>query len=183
MALYLDCSRVTKLATKKQVQHFIQTSSMKASMPAYSLADTWLLNNRVNLRLLEQLSDAQLAWASNPRARSVAGQFAHLHSVRLMWLEVVAPAAAPMAKIEKGAASAPALRAALEASALALGTAIAEAEQTGRMRGYKRGVAAFVGYLLAHEAHHRGQIVLHLKYAKMALAPKAGYDLWEWEKI
>ena len=30
---------------------------------------------------------------------------------------------------------------------------------------------------------HRGQIVLHLKYAKMALDPKAGFELWEWEKI
>jgi uncharacterized damage-inducible protein DinB len=157
--------------------------SMKASTPVYSLADTWLLNNRVNLRLLGQLSDAQLAYASNPRARSVAEQFAHLHTVRLIWLEVAAPAGVPLAKIEKGAATAPALRAALEASALALATAIAEVEQTGRMRGYKRGVAAFVGYLLAHEAHHRGQIVLHLKYAKMALDPKAGYELWEWEKI
>jgi uncharacterized damage-inducible protein DinB len=156
---------------------------MKASTPAYSLADTWHLNNRVNLRLLGQLSDAQLAYASNPRARSVADQFAHLHSVRLTWLEVVAPAGTPLAKVEKGSAAAPALRTALEASALALGTAIAEAERTGRMRGYKRGVAAFVGYLLAHEAHHRGQIALHLKHAKMALDPKAGYELWAWEEI
>jgi uncharacterized damage-inducible protein DinB len=156
---------------------------MKPSTPACPLADTWLLNQRVNLRLLEQLNDVQLAYAANPRARSVGDQFAHLHSVRLTWLEVVAPGAAAPPKIARGTATAKSLRTALEASALALATAIAEAEPTGRIRGYKRGVAAFVGYLLTHEAHHRGQIVLHLKYAKMALDAKAGYELWEWEKL
>ena len=141
----------------------------------YSLAETFLLNNRVNLRLLEALTEEQLAHAPNPRARNIADQFAHLHSVRLMWLKVIAPAA----KLEKGGATKAGLRAALEDSAEAVAAAITEGELAGKMRGYKRGPAVFCGYLLAHEGHHRGQIILHLKNAKLAVDKAAAYGIWE----
>jgi len=149
----------------------------------YSLAETFLLNNRANLRLLDALTDEQLAYAPNPRARSIADQFAHLHNVRLMWLEVVAPAAKGLKKIEKGTAARAGLRTALEASAEVLAAAVAEAERAGKIRGYKRGPAAFCGYALAHEGHHRGQVILHLKYAKMAVDQAVGFGIWEWEKL
>ena len=150
----------------------------------YSLADTFLLNNRVNLMLLDALTGEQLAHVPSPRARSIADQFAHLHNVRLMWLEVAAPAAAKgMAKIEKSAATRSGLRESLEESAAALAGVIEEAERSGKMRGYKRGVTAFCGYALAHEGHHRGQILAHLKHAKMPVDRGVGYGIWEWEKI
>ncbi len=60
----------------------------------YSLADTWLLNNRVNLLLLDALTEEQLAFAPNPRARNIAEQFAHLHAVWRGWLEAGWPAEA-----------------------------------------------------------------------------------------
>ena len=150
----------------------------------YSLADTFLCNNRVNLMLLDAMTEEQLAHVPTPRARSIADQFAHLHNVRLMWLEVSAPSAAKaLAKIEKGAAVKTTLRTALEASAQALAGAIAEAERAGKMRGYQRGPAAFCGYALAHEGHHRGQIIVHLKLAKMPLDRALAYGIWEWGKL
>ena len=150
----------------------------------YSLADTFLLNNRVNLLLLDQLSEEQLAYTANPRARSIADQFAHLHNVRRTWIEVRSPGvAAGLDKIEKGSPTKAGLRKALEASADALAAIIGEAERTGKMKGYKRGPGAFTGYVLAHEGHHRGQIILHLKYGGMPIDKIAGFGLWEWEKI
>ena len=44
-------------------------------------------------------------------------------------------------------------------------------------------VVHFMSYLVAHEAHHRGQIILHLKHAKLRIDPMFGYSLWEWQKI
>jgi uncharacterized damage-inducible protein DinB len=150
----------------------------------FTLADTWLLNNRVTLMLLDALSDEQLALTNNPRARNIADQLAHLHNVRRMWLEVSAPAAAKgLQKLEKGTTTKAALKQALETSARAMADCIAEAEKSGKMKGYKRGPAAFFGYALAHEAHHRGQIILHLKYAKMPVDRILGFGLWEWGKL
>jgi uncharacterized damage-inducible protein DinB len=150
----------------------------------YSLADTFLLNNRANLMLLDALTGEQLAYTGSPRARSIGDQFAHLHNVRLMWLEASGPETLKgLSKIAKGEATKPGLRAALEASAGAFAGVIGEAERAGRMRGYKRGPAAFCGYALAHEGHHRGEIILHLKYAKMPVDREVTYAIWEWEKI
>jgi len=151
----------------------------------YTLADAWRLNNRVNLMLLDRLDEEQLAVTANPRARSVADQFAHMHNVRIMWLEPRAPELAQsLTKIGKGSAAKAALKDALEASAAAFGGLFAEAEKTGKMKVYfKRGPIAFLGYVLAHEAHHRAQIILHLKYAGRPVDKMFGFSLWEWEKI
>jgi len=152
----------------------------------YSLSETWSLNNRVNLMLLEQLSDDQLDARPSPdaRVRSVGDQFAHVHNIRIYWLKAQAPVAARgLKEIEKGSGSKRLLKQSLEASAEAIAGILAESEASGKMKSWKRGPAAFLGYLLAHEGHHRGQIILHLKYAKQPIDKTFAYDLWDWQKI
>jgi uncharacterized damage-inducible protein DinB len=149
-----------------------------------SMAEAFLLNNRVNLKLLEALTLEQLAHVPAPRARSIADQFAHLHKVRIMWLEVRAPERARELKnIPQGTATRSVLKAALESSAEALAAVIAESVESGKMRGFKRGPLAFSAYVLAHEAHHRGQIILHLKHARMPVDRDLTYALWDWDKL
>ena len=151
---------------------------------AYNLTDTWRLNHRVNLLLLAALNGEQLAYLPNPRARNIADQFAHLHNMRLQWLEVQAPASAKqLRKIGKGAATVEALREAFDASTEAFAQVLDEAERTGKLRAAKHGVFAFFAYLIAHEAHHRGQILVHLKHAGMPVDRETAYGLWEWEKL
>jgi uncharacterized damage-inducible protein DinB len=151
---------------------------------SYDLTDTWHLNNRVNLRLLDNLTDEQLAATVRPRGKNVASQFEHIHQVRIYWLERRARALAKdLAKFEPGIATKAGLRQALIDSGKAMGDLFAEAEKTGSLKGAKRGPVAFFGYALAHEAHHRGQIILHLKYAKLPLDKAIGYSLWYWTNI
>jgi hypothetical protein len=41
-------------------------------------------------------------------------------------------------------------------------------------------VVTFVGYLLAHDAHHRGQISMLARQVGHPVPPKVGFGLWEW---
>ena len=149
-----------------------------------ALAETWHLNNRVNLRLLDALTDEQLAATILPRGKSVTSYFVHIHMARYYWLEHRSKALAKtFKKIPGGSAPRAALRQALIDSANAMGELFAQAERTGKIKGTKIGPVAFLGYALAHEGHHRGQILLHLRIAKKPLDRATSDSLWYWPKI
>src|SRR4051794_8550094 len=70
------------------------------------LIETWQIHNRINLYLLAAVAPEALATVSASKGRSVGEQFAHLHNVRLMWLQSAAPdLLAGLEKIEKTAAT------------------------------------------------------------------------------
>jgi hypothetical protein len=50
----------------------------------------------------------------------------------------------------------------------------------GKVKGFKPHPEAFVGYLLAHESHHRGQIMLLLKQCGHAVDKSVMFGLWAW---
>jgi uncharacterized damage-inducible protein DinB len=147
-----------------------------------ALADTWHINNLVNLRLLDALTDEQLAATILPRGRAVTSYFVHIHMARFYWLERRARALAKtLKKIPGGTAPRATVRQALIDSGRAMGELFAEAERTGHIKGSRLGPVGFLGYALAHEGHHRGQILLHLKIAKLRVDPAIGYGLWDWD--
>jgi uncharacterized damage-inducible protein DinB len=148
------------------------------------LADTWKANNRVNLRLLDALSDEQLRAAILPRGKAVTSYFAHIHMARFYWLERRArPLAKRLKKVGATEANRANLRQALLDSGEAMAQLFSEAEHSNQIKGAKLGPIAFLGYTLAHEAHHRGQILLHLKLAKLSVDRAVAYSLWDWKKI
>jgi uncharacterized damage-inducible protein DinB len=150
---------------------------------AEQVLDTWRIHDRINRYLLTAVPAEALADVSASKGRTVGEQFAHVHNVRLMWLKQAAPELlAGLEKIEKdGAGDADALRAALEASGRAVEELLRRGlEPGGRVKGFKPHTAAFLGYLVSHESHHRGQIALTLKQAGHPLERKISYGMWEW---
>ena len=147
------------------------------------LAETWNINNRINLYMLEAIAPEALSGVSTSKGRNVGEQFAHMHNVRLMWLEAAAKDLMDgLAKVEKESAlDKDLLRRSLEVSGKAIETLINRSEAAGgKVKGFKPHATAFLGYLCAHEGYHRGEIGIILHQSGHKLDQKIAYGIWEW---
>lgn len=152
------------------------------------LVETWQINHRVTLKLLDSLSeDALQATLSTRGGRDVARQLAHVNEVRLTFAEITSKTnrLAKLSHFAKGETPAKKqLRLALDESAKGIETSIREAwANGGKTPGFKRGVIPMVGYLVAHESHHRGSILLTLKQTGHKLTDELKWGLWDWNKL
>ena len=152
------------------------------------LIETWRINHRVTLKLLKALSDEALqATLSTRGGRDVARQLAHLHEVRAGYAEITSKTNrdAKLPHFAKGESPAKKqLAAALDASAKGIETTIRESwANDGKVTGFKRGLIPLIGYLIAHESHHRGSILLTLKQTGHKLSDELRWGLWDWNKL
>lgn len=152
-------------------------------MESNQILETWQINNRVNLYLLEAIAPENLRASLASKGRNAGEQFAHIHNVRLMWLKQAAPELLEnQIKIEKeNAGDKDLLKNALANSAEAVRQMLVAAiEKDGKIKGFKPHATAFLGYLISHEAHHRSQVILALKQSGQPLDKKVLFGIWEW---
>ncbi|MET0754042.1 MAG: DinB family protein [Pyrinomonadaceae bacterium] len=147
------------------------------------LLETWQINNRINLYLLEAVAPENLASTLVSKGRSAGEQFAHIHNVRLMWIKASLPEILEKsAKIEKeNALDKAVLQKSLTASGEMISELLAKSiENGGKVKGFKPHVTAFLAYLTSHEAHHRSQIIIALKQSGNPPDKKILFGIWEW---
>jgi uncharacterized damage-inducible protein DinB len=146
------------------------------------LIDAWRIGGTVVQFVLAAIAPESLGDRGASKGRSVGEMIAHIHNVRLMWLQSAAPALlAGLAKIEKDAAGDKiGLDTALTASAAAIAAMLEGAIAAGRVKGFKPHPSAFVGYLIAHESYHLGEIGVALQQSGHALDKKTAFGMWEW---
>jgi uncharacterized damage-inducible protein DinB len=161
-----------------------------------SLLETYASNDAMNQLILSHL-DARAWRAQLPgqkgSGRSIAAIFAHLHNCRLKWLRRSAPhltCPPPLdphrctrkqaaAALRKSAAQC--LRMLSDALSASPNRRVSKFDRDSWMPTWPAGGTMFA-YMFAHEAHHRGQILM--------LAHQVGYrvldktpGIWQWEKL
>jgi uncharacterized damage-inducible protein DinB len=154
------------------------------------LREAWRTNHRITLRVLDAVSDQGLRDTLSKRGgRDVARQIAHLHDVRLYHLGARAPdLAAGLAKFQaKGrppvSPDRESLRAALEASGAAVEQfLVGVLEGAPGRRGFRKGAFTTLAYLVAHESHHRGAILLTLKQCGHPVDREVRDGIWDWDR-
>ncbi len=149
---------------------------------ADSLVVAYDTNHRINQYLLDNLPfEAWTATPGNGKGRTIRAMFAHINNVRLMWLK---SAGAPLDSVRKLNGDSCTPKDASEALALS-SKAMHDLLQTslsgdGRIMGFKPDAGSFLAYLLAHDAHHRGQITMLARQVGHPLSQSAMFGLWEW---
>jgi uncharacterized damage-inducible protein DinB len=157
------------------------TQQAKAFDAGAALLNGFAVNGRIDEYMIRNLPGE--VWRMPPpggKGRNIASIAAHMHNVRLMWLRAGGASATPE-KLEGDAFSPEEAMEALSASAEALRGVIGAAlAGDGRVKGFKPDVGGFVGYLIAHDAHHRGQISMLARQLGHPLPKSAGFGMWEW---
>jgi len=161
--------------------------SAKSAAEPYSanlsnaLLNAFDTNNRINLYLIENLpAEAWNAKTPDGKGRTVAAIVAHMHNVRVMWLKAAKAKEIPD-QLDRATVTTKEASTALEQSRKALHGLTAHALETdGRIKNFRPDVAGFFGYLIAHDAHHRGQIAMLARQLGHPLPQKAMFGMWEW---
>jgi uncharacterized damage-inducible protein DinB len=149
------------------------------------LIKAWQINNSNNILLVRSLDKEALSKTLSAKGgRHIGAQLAHVHNVRVKWLEFVAKEMYDSSLLlEDKEPSQTQLEKAFDLSAEKIIEVINTSwERDGKLSSFKTGLIPFISYLISHESHHRGNILLTLKQAGVKLDDKVKYGLWEWGK-
>jgi uncharacterized damage-inducible protein DinB len=180
--------KAAKAPAKPAPPHAKTKAKAAPPPPAYDVVDalieSFATSNRISAFLLNNLSED--SWHAAPplgKGRSIAAIACHMHNARVLWLESFGKKSKLPKKLDRLAATKEDVVKALDQSHTAISKVVGDALRTdGRIANFKAGAGPFLGYLMTHDAHHRGQICLMAKLVGHPLPQNVGYGMWEWSK-
>lgn len=159
-----------------------------------TILDSWRTNSRVTAYLVEHLPaplwNASVPGAPRRTIRMIAG---HLHNARCMWLKTLGQehGIAVPSSVDRRSVTRRELLAALQRSSrgiealLELGIAAGGRVPPSKAyvwRNLPLDVPHVLTYFVAHEGHHRGQIVMVARQVGHRLPESISAGLWQWTK-
>ncbi|HWY06001.1 MAG TPA: DinB family protein [Candidatus Acidoferrales bacterium] len=150
-------------------------------------------NERMNQMIMKHLDPA--AWNAKPpgKARTIAAIFTHMHNVRTKWVRLTAPHLKVPRQLQRANCTPKQARAGLAESAARCEEMLTEAlgGGGGRIQKFVRDGwarpwpvgAEMLCYMISHEAHHRGQVMMLAHQLGFPLPKEVMYGLWNWEKL
>jgi uncharacterized damage-inducible protein DinB len=166
----------------------VHTQLGRAAVQIFAASD------RMNQLLIERLDPA--AWKAKPPAkvRTIAAIFTHMHNVRTKWIRLTAPHLKIPSQLNRTHCTPQQARTALAESAARCTEMLAEAlsgSNENRIEKFCRDGWAkpwpvgpeMLCYMLAHEAHHRGQVLMLAHQLGFPLPDGVMSGIWNWEKL
>lgn len=144
-----------------------------------NIIHTWVQNHRVTLYLLDNIEDGWFSTKINDTGRSIGDQFVHINNIRSFWINKVGEKID--LKIDKKLANSKKdLEEALNKSSEKMSSTLSQLFLQESIKGYKPHPTAFFAQMIAHEAHHRGQIMTTISRNNLPVNKSLNFGLWSW---
>ncbi len=156
--------------------------------------DAWKTNNRVTIFLIENLSaelwEARVPGVPRRTIRMIAG---HIHNARCMWIKTLGKehGIKVPSSVDRHKVSPRVLIPALQRSSNGILSLLKFGCDRGGSippssayvwRNLPLDVGHVLGYFIAHEGHHRGQIVMLARQLGYRLPVEVTGGIWQWSK-
>lgn len=166
-----SAAQAFRVTLRKGGGEILATSDTSDPSLLETLLDSWNRNNSILLNLLGAIPEGELDARDAPGSPSVAEMFAHIHYVRLVFVQEDAPEFATAVPGEewRGERNPDRMAEMLHESARVVGDAVRGRVEAGRaMDLHYDHPVLLLQHMIWHEGYHHGQIKLALKAAGMA---------------
>jgi uncharacterized damage-inducible protein DinB len=186
-------------AMRSQVQSEPGAPTMLAAQPrqrvqselAREAVKIFAVNERMNQLLIEHLDPAAWRAKTSGNVRTIAAIFTHVHNVRTKWVRLTAPHLKIPRQLDRVRCTPQQASKGLAESAARCEEMLAEALGEGRIGKFLRDGWArpwpvgpeMLCYMIAHEAHHRGQVCLLAHQLGFKLPGALTSAMWNWERL
>lgn len=157
-----------------------------------AILNTWKTTNRATIFLIEHIpTDLWNEKVPGSPRRTIGMIASHIHNIRCMWIKMIGKGQAVKvpARVDRHRASRDEVISALNRSSQAMLKLLRiSIDNSGRLPStpawlnFPNDVVHFLAYFVAHEGHHRGQIILLARQLNHRLSTEVTAGVWQWTK-